>query len=218
MRAAILALVLGLSGVARADLLKVGERAIEFDAAVDAAGKPWKLAAQRGRWLVLSIGAAWCGPCKDELPVWDRLAGETRGRVTFVAVAIDGDVEDGRAFHKRLGLRSMTRVYLPEDSSRMIDRYGASTLPATFLIGPDGVIRHVQLKFEKALAQREYEKLRDAIDRHVPRPRPPPVEKPPARPTPPARPIAPVVATIPALVWPAHSGTLWAQAWPRPTF
>jgi thiol-disulfide isomerase/thioredoxin len=205
----VLALAL-ISSVAHADILKVGERAVEFDAAIDAAGKPWKLASHRGRWLVLSIGAAWCGPCKDELPVWDRLARETGARVLFVAVAIDNDVADGKAFHKRIGLAHMARVYLPEEVSKVVGRYGASTMPATFLIGPDGVVRYIQLEFHKAMAQREYEKLRDAIAKHVPKP----AVKPKPEPTKPPPPRTPAVSIVPPLVWPA-AGT-WT-ALPRLT-
>jgi thiol-disulfide isomerase/thioredoxin len=37
-------------------------------------GRPWRLADQRGRALVLNFWATWCGPCRDELPSLDRLA------------------------------------------------------------------------------------------------------------------------------------------------
>ena len=49
-----MALAVGLIGTAHADVLKVGDRLAELDVAVDAGGKPFKLKALRGKWVVLA--------------------------------------------------------------------------------------------------------------------------------------------------------------------
>jgi len=103
----------------------------------------------------MTIGASWCGPCRDELPVWDCLAGEVAGRATLIALDLDDELADGKAFHKQLGLKHMTRAYLPEQLSKIADHYGAATMPMTFVIGPDGIVRYVQPGFEKSRAQHE---------------------------------------------------------------
>jgi thiol-disulfide isomerase/thioredoxin len=213
-------LLLLISTTAHAQVLRVGDRATELDSAVDTAGKPFKLAAHRGRWIVMTIGAGWCGPCQDELPVWNRLAGELGSRTMFVTLAIDNDIADGKAFHKRLGLPHMVRAYMPEELSKMVERYGAQSMPTTFVIGPDGVVRYVQMKFDKANAKREYEKLRDALAKLLPKPKPKPAPprqmdpKPAPRPVPATPPAAPIT-TVPALVWPEGPHVaLWADHWP----
>ena len=66
---------------ARADVLKVGDRLAELDVATDGNGKPVKLKAWKGKWIVVTVGADWCKPCAKELPTWDRLAGELKGKV-----------------------------------------------------------------------------------------------------------------------------------------
>lgn len=199
-----------LAGVSHAGVLQVGDPAAELDVAVDASGKPVRLATYRGRWVVMTIGAAWCGPCGDELPHWDRLAGEYAGRVVFVALDIDEDIADGKKFHAGLGLARMVRVYMPGDRSQVAGRYGASSMPTTFVIGPDGVVRHVQPKFDKARAAAEVAKLRGALDRLVPKPKPPP----PKPPVPPTAPAPPTVSPLPPLVIPpAPRTTWWADGW-----
>lgn len=204
---------------AHAQVLRAGDPATELDSAVDGAGKPFKLAAHRGKWLVMAVGAAWCVPCADELPVWNRLAGELGGRVMFVTLSIDNDIPDGKAFHKRLGVPNLVRVYMPEERSTMVERYGAQSMPATFVIGPDGVVRYVQMKFDKANAQREYAKLRDALARLMPRPKQPAPKVPKPDPRPlellPGKPPVSPVSIVPVLAWPDEPHVaLWADHWP----
>src|SRR5215475_5059463 len=59
---------------ASADTLKVGDHLAELDVAVDAGGKAFKLKALKGKWVMVTVGASWCGPCGKELPAWDKLA------------------------------------------------------------------------------------------------------------------------------------------------
>ena len=70
--------------VAHADALKVGDRLAELDVAVDANGKSFKLKSVSG-WRLVTVGASWCKPCAKELPTWDKLAPEFKGKVSFVA-------------------------------------------------------------------------------------------------------------------------------------
>src|SRR5262245_39787690 len=109
--------VLLTAGSARADVLKVGDRLAELDVATDAGGKPIKLKQLKGNWVAVTVGASWCRPCAKELPTWDKIAGELKGKIVFVAIAIDDEVEDGKRFHDKLKLKNMQRVYMPSNKS-----------------------------------------------------------------------------------------------------
>src|SRR5512147_2836029 len=113
----VVVVMLAAAGTARADVLKVGYRLAELDVATDASGKPVKLKAWKGKWVVVTIGADWCKPCAKELPTWDKLAGELKGKVVFVAMDIDDEIDVGKKFHDKLKLKHMQRVYLPSDKS-----------------------------------------------------------------------------------------------------
>lgn len=196
-----LAVVLVLAaGPARADVVAVGERMPELDAAVDRAGKPAKLAAYRGRWVVVTVGASWCGPCKAELPVWDRVAGQVGRRFTFVALDLDDDVDDGKAFHDALKLAHVVRLYLPQERSAITGRLGDDRLPTTFVIDPGGVVRFAHAGFDSHDPTGEARRLVAKLDALVPPPPPKPKPKPtPKDPPPkskrPARgPVPPVAA------------------------
>src|SRR5688572_7637955 len=98
-----------------AQVLKVGDRIAELDGAVDANGKSFKVKAVKG-WRMLTFGAQWCKPCAKELPAWDKIAPQWKGKVTFIAVSLDSDTQVGKDFHKKLKLKNMTLVYMSPDS------------------------------------------------------------------------------------------------------
>jgi len=153
--------------VAHADVLRVGDRLAELDVATDAGGKPLKLKAFRGKWVVVTVGADWCKPCAKELPTWDKLAGELKDKVVFVAVDIDDEIDVGKKFHDKLKLKHMVRAYLPSEKSGVAGNYGSDHMPSTFVADPKGVVRLVREGFEAGDAGGEYKKFKDSLDKLV---------------------------------------------------
>ncbi|MGE5182648.1 MAG: TlpA family protein disulfide reductase [Acidobacteriota bacterium] len=154
-------------GVASADELKIGDRVSELDTAVDAAGKPFRLKAYKGKWLMLTFGASWCGPCAKELPAWDKLAPAWKTKVAFIAVDLDSKVEDGKRFHdKDVKLKNMIRAYLSPESA-VAAKYGGDHMPTTVLADPHGVIRYIRGGFEKGDVDGEVKKMKEQLAKLV---------------------------------------------------
>ena len=162
-----LATLAGTASLAHADVLKVGDRLAELDVATDAGGKPFKLKAFKGKWVVVTVGADWCKPCAKELPTWDRLAGELKGKVVFVAIDIDDEIAVGKRFHDKLKIKNMQRVYMPSDKSGVVGNYGSDHMPSTFVADDKGVVRLVREGFEAGDADGEYRKFKDALAKLV---------------------------------------------------
>jgi len=150
---------------AAADVLKVGDRLAELDVAKDASNKTFKLKAYKGKLVVVTVGADWCKPCAKELPTWDRLAGELKGKVTFIAIDIDDDVAVGKKFHDKLKIKNMTRVYLPADKSGVVASYGSDTMPTTFIADKSGIVRSVKKGFEAKDTEGEYKKMKAELEK-----------------------------------------------------
>lgn len=169
MRAVSIALVaLALAaGPAAADVLKVGDRVAELDVAVDARGKSVKLKAYKGKWILVTVGAEWCKPCAKELPTWDKLAGEMKAKITFIAIDIDDDPASGKRFHDKLKIKNMTRVYLPADKSGVVARYGSDTMPTTFIFDPSGIVRDVKKGFADGDTSGEYKKMKAQLEKLI---------------------------------------------------
>jgi peroxiredoxin len=164
-RALAILFVMAAAAPAHADL-KVGDRLKEFDIAVDASDKPFKLKAITG-WRFVSANAAWCLPCKKELPVWDKLQATLGGKITFIALSLDNEVTDGKTFHKKLKLRNMKLAYMPEEKSAVAASYGAATMPSSFVIDPDGVVRYVHKGFDPRDADGEYKKMKERLEKLI---------------------------------------------------
>jgi peroxiredoxin len=164
-RALAILFVMAAAAPAHADL-KVGDRLKEFDIAVDASDKPFKLKAITG-WRFVSANAAWCQPCKKELPVWDKLQAALGGKITFIALSLDNEVKDGKSFHKKLKLRHMKLAYMPEEKSAVAASYGAATMPSSFVIDPDGVVRYVHKGFDPRNVDGEYKKMKERLEKLI---------------------------------------------------
>ncbi len=164
-RALAILFLMAVAGPAHADL-KVGDRMKELDVAVDVNDKPFKLKAIGG-WKFVSVNAAWCEPCKKELPQWDKLQAELGAKITFVALALDNDVKDGKGFHKKLKLKHMKLAYMPEEKSAVAASYGAGTMPSSFVIDPDGVVRYVHKGFDPRNADGEYRKMKERLEKLI---------------------------------------------------
>jgi thiol-disulfide isomerase/thioredoxin len=162
----VLVAALALGGTAHAETLKVGSRLAELDIAVDQRGKPFKLKALRGKWVLVTIGAEWCKPCAKELPAWDKLAPEWKDKVRFVAINIDNNIDDGKRFMKKLKIKNMISAYLPEEKSAVVAQYGSDTMPTTFVADGDGVVRYVKAGFGKD-SEGEIKKMRETLTKLV---------------------------------------------------
>ena len=153
---------------ASANTLKVGDKFAELDVGTDGNGKAFKLKSLKGKWIVLTVGASWCKPCKKELPTWDKMAGNMKGKpVAWVAINIDNDVADGKKFHKQLGLKNMNVVYMPQEKSAVSARYGADTMPTTFVFDPNGVLKYRKDQFAERDPDGEYKKFRAELDKLI---------------------------------------------------
>ena len=142
----LLVLVL-LAGVAHAEVKK-GDHFVELDAKT-AAGKKFRLKDMAGKWVLFTFGASWCEPCHKELPAWDKVAPKLAGKVLFVAVNINNKAEEGQTFVESLKLKHIFPVFLPDEDSPAMKAYDPDKMPSTFVIDPEGVVRHVQYGYHK---------------------------------------------------------------------
>ena len=112
-------------------------RAVTLDAQPIAKG----LADYRGQVVLLNLWATWCGPCELEMPSIQALHNDfAEAGLKVVAVAVDdpGFEQRVRDFVARKGL---TFEILSEGSGKIEADYEARGIPATYIIGKDGLIR-----------------------------------------------------------------------------
>jgi thiol-disulfide isomerase/thioredoxin len=104
----------------------------------DGNGRPVRLAAFRGRPLLVNLWATWCGPCIVEMPSLDALA-ERQGEAIKV-LTISQDADDGRRKVADFFAARNFRRLEPYLDSRMDLMMGLrlDTLPTTILYDAQG--------------------------------------------------------------------------------
>lgn len=100
-----------------------------------------------GHWTWINFWAAWCVPCKEELPVLFRWREALAERVEFRFVSLDDDERQLREFLAREPATGLTSTYwLPDGAVRQgwLEALGLSSepeLPLQLLIDPKGMLR-----------------------------------------------------------------------------
>lgn len=107
----------------------------------DSEGNPVKLSDLFGTPIVLNFWASWCGPCKYEMPEFNKVWEELGPDVTFVMVdLVDGQtetIEKGAAYVAEQGFSFP--VYFDADQEAAYT-YGIRSIPTTLFIDSDGYI------------------------------------------------------------------------------
>jgi peroxiredoxin len=105
----------------------------------DLDGKTHRLADYRGKAVLLNFWATWCEPCREEMPSIERLRAQLAGKpFAVLAVNVGESAEKARAFATTMPLGF---PLLLDRDIKVSRAWGARVLPATYLIGADGVAR-----------------------------------------------------------------------------
>ncbi|WP_019466629.1 TlpA family protein disulfide reductase [Dyella japonica] len=102
-------------------------------------GKPYDLAAQRGKWVIVNYWATWCVPCIKEMPDISNFVAAHKDKVSAIGLAYDdSDVADIKAFLAKHPVSyPVAQVTLDKPLKDFDEPRG---LPTTWLIGPDGKV------------------------------------------------------------------------------
>lgn len=121
--------------------VREGDRAAELTAVVTKKGKKLRLKKHRKSVVVITFGASWCKPCKNELPALEKLAKKYAGKnVVFIAVNIDEERAKGERFMREAGLRRVLQAF--DSRKAAVKTYDPPTMPTTYVIR-QGIVRHM---------------------------------------------------------------------------
>lgn len=130
-----------------AHALNTGARAPELGLP-DMAGQVVRLEGLRGQVFIVDFWASWCGPCADEMRVLERLYTQHRGSgFNVIGVSQDGSASNIQQFLRRI---PVTFPLVLDTGHVIAQRYAPPRMPTSYIVGRDGVVRHVHAGFRNA--------------------------------------------------------------------
>jgi thiol-disulfide isomerase/thioredoxin len=114
-------------------------------------GTPFKLQDHRGKRIVLSFWASWCGPCRLELPALAELQKE-RDDVVIYAVNVDRDSKLADKFLAQVDF-DLPIIWDPESSA--LGQYEVLSMPTMFLLDENLTLKWRKTGFSQANALKE---------------------------------------------------------------
>jgi TonB family protein len=96
-----------------------------------------QLSGFRGKTVLLDFWATWCGPCREEIPLLQKLQ---QSNPDLVVVGIDVG-EDAKVVEKFVKDQGVSYPILLAGKNAMLNDYGVHSYPTVFVIDREGIIR-----------------------------------------------------------------------------
>jgi thiol-disulfide isomerase/thioredoxin len=139
----ILAAVLALPAAAR---IGPGDKFVEFSLEKRGGGTARYPEDFRGKVVFVDFWASWCPECKVELPELAKLDKKYRGKpFALLAVNVDQSQKEAERFLERY---PVDLLVLFDANQKLIQEVAPVGMPASFLIGPDGVVYKQYVGFQ----------------------------------------------------------------------
>ncbi len=150
---------MGVAGQDEATLLKKGSMAPEFTFETSP-GKSVSITGYRGKVVLITFFATWCGPCRQELPLIDsEIFGRYSASSDLVLLAF-GREHDWPTVEKFRKEQNFKMPLLPDPGRKIFSLFAAQNIPRNFLIDKQGKIVYSSVGFNKE----EFASLKDAIE------------------------------------------------------
>jgi thiol-disulfide isomerase/thioredoxin len=93
-----------------------------------------------GQPVVLNFWASWCGPCRIEMPHFEKASLNYKGRAAILGVNQAEPAETVARFGQTT---QVSYPLLVDEEMRINQKYGVTNLPTTIFVDGQGVIREV---------------------------------------------------------------------------
>jgi len=121
-------------------------------------GKSFQFSDYKGKPVLINFFASWCLPCREEMPVLEKIVREYQPKgVVFLGIAVDDTEEKMKEFIKRYGVTFPVGLDKTAETQKAFGLYG---IPTTYFIDKKGVINYFHSGVvTEELLQHELDKL-----------------------------------------------------------
>jgi thiol-disulfide isomerase/thioredoxin len=144
-------LFVSLTALGSAPNLKVGDAPPDVFGK-SSTGEAVHLSDYRGRIVVISFWATWCGPCRKELPVLVNLEKKaTREKVVVLSVNWRQSYDEFRQIKKIFKDMETDITLISDERGRVGDAYGVKGIPHMIIVGRDGKIAAIHVGYSESV-------------------------------------------------------------------
>lgn len=119
-------------------------------------GNNIRLSELKGQIVLVNFWASWCGPCRKELPAFEKLYQKYQPLgVTILAVNVD---DDPAKANELLSEVNISYPVLYDNDQKISELYKVSAMPSTYFINRDGELVNTHRSFKEG-DEKKYKKL-----------------------------------------------------------
>ncbi len=108
----------------------------------------------KGKVVLVDFWASWCAPCKASFPAMAELHQRFAGRgLVILAISVD---QDGKAYARFLDKNHPPFATVRDLDQKLVAAFGAQTMPTSFLVDRQGVVRFRHDGFHGAATAEAY--------------------------------------------------------------
>ena len=126
-------------------------------------GENLRLQEYRGKVVLINFWASWCGPCRQEMPILDRIHKryEPAG-FTVLGVNVEGELDKARKIADRL---DVSFPLLFDDGQQVSEDYDLKSMPYTVLVDRDGQVQFIHHGYKPGDENKYIDRLKTLLRR-----------------------------------------------------
>lgn len=124
-------------------------------------GSNLRLEEYRGQVVLINFWASWCGPCRQEMPLLDRLHQRyVDTGFAVLGINVEGEEAPARELIDRI---PVTFPVLIDEGQLVSELYKLEAMPSTVVVDRDGVVRYIHRGYKPGDEAKYVEVVKELI-------------------------------------------------------